>query len=118
MAEWTKARVTINESAPVVGRSAIEIAANPEVAWNVLTAIGRWPDWNPAVKSVPFEEGIDEGSEFRWKAGPGTIWSTIPERRCSVANRLDGLHLGNQGHPRAHARAARRRNVGQDGRVI
>ncbi len=77
MAEWTKARVTINESAPVVGRSAIEIAANPEVAWNVLTAIGRWPDWNPAVKSVPFEEGIDEGSEFRWKAGPGTIWSTI-----------------------------------------
>jgi Polyketide cyclase / dehydrase and lipid transport len=77
MAEWSKARMTINESAPVVGRSEIEIAADPKVAWNVLTAIGRWPDWNPAVKSVPFEEGIEEGSEFRWKAGPGSIWSTI-----------------------------------------
>lgn len=69
----------INEHAPVVGWSEVEIAAAPEVAWNVLTAIGRWPSWNPAVKSVTFEEGIDEGSEFRWKAGPGTITSTIQD---------------------------------------
>jgi uncharacterized protein YndB with AHSA1/START domain len=79
MAEWSKTRTTINENAPVIGRSEIEIAAAPEVAWNVLTAIARWPEWNPAVKSVPFEEGIDEGSEFRWKAGPGSIWSTIQD---------------------------------------
>jgi len=61
------------------------MAAAPDVAWNVLTAIGRWPSWNPAVTSVTFEEGIEEGSEFRWKAGPGTITSTIqhvdPPRR-------------------------------------
>ena len=69
----------INQHAPVVGSSEIEIAAALEVAWNVLTAIGRWPSWNPAVKSVSFEEGIDEGSEFSWKAGPGTITSTIQD---------------------------------------
>jgi Polyketide cyclase / dehydrase and lipid transport len=77
MADSTKGAKLINEKAPVVGWSEIEIEAAPEVAWNVLTAIGRWPDWNPAVKSVGFEEGIDEGSEFRWKAG------RTPSRRPS-----------------------------------
>jgi Polyketide cyclase / dehydrase and lipid transport len=79
MGDTPMGQTRINESAPVVGWSEIEIGAPPEVAWNVLTAIGRWPDWNPAVKSVGFEEGIDIGSEFRWKAGPGTIWSTIQD---------------------------------------
>ena len=67
----------INTSAPVVGSSEIEIAAAPEVAWDVLTDIDRWPSWNPAVKSVSLDGAIGEGSTFRWKAGPGTIKSTI-----------------------------------------
>lgn len=79
MVEETMSRSGINEQAPVIGSSEIEVAAAPEVAWNVLTAIGRWPSWNPAVKSISFEEGIGEGSEFRWKAGPGTITSTIQD---------------------------------------
>jgi uncharacterized protein YndB with AHSA1/START domain len=67
----------INEEAPIVGASEIEIAAPPEVAWEVLTAIERWPSWNPEVKAASIQGGIDEGTEFRWKAGPGTITSTI-----------------------------------------
>jgi hypothetical protein len=69
----------INQLAPVVGSSVIEIEAAPEVAWDVLTAIGRWPTWNPAVTSVSFGGEIGPGSAFRWKAGPGTITSTIQE---------------------------------------
>jgi uncharacterized protein YndB with AHSA1/START domain len=79
MSYSTKGSTMIKGDAPVKGWSEIEIAATPETAWNVLTAIGRWPEWNPGVRSVPFEEGIGEGSEFRWKAGPGSIWSTIEE---------------------------------------
>jgi uncharacterized protein YndB with AHSA1/START domain len=79
MVESTASVSEINERAPVVGRSEIEIAAAPEVAWDVLTAIDRWPSWNPAVKSVSVEGGIEEGSKFRWKAGPGTIKSTIKD---------------------------------------
>jgi hypothetical protein len=45
----------------------------------VLTAIGRWPNWNPAVTSVSFDGAIAPGSAFRWKAGPGTITSTIQD---------------------------------------
>jgi hypothetical protein len=67
----------INAQAPVVGACEIAIAAAPEAAWDVLTAIGEWPSWNPAITSVSFEGALDEGSEFRWKAGPGTITSTI-----------------------------------------
>jgi uncharacterized protein YndB with AHSA1/START domain len=67
----------INEEAPIVGRSEIEIDAAPEVVWDLLTAIDRWPSWNPDVKSMTMEGPPAEGSVFRWKAGPGTITSTI-----------------------------------------
>jgi hypothetical protein len=77
MAGDNRSRSEINQHAPVVGSSEIEIATAPEIAWDVLTAIGRWPSWNPAVTSVSFEGDIAPGSAFRWKAGPGTITSTI-----------------------------------------
>jgi uncharacterized protein YndB with AHSA1/START domain len=67
----------INERAPVVGASDIEIAAAPEAVWEVLTAFERWPSWNPQVKSLTMQGGVAPGSVFRWKAGPGTITSTI-----------------------------------------
>jgi uncharacterized protein YndB with AHSA1/START domain len=67
----------INERAPVVGTSEIEIAAPAETVWEVLTAFDRWPSWNPDVKSMSMQGGLAEGSVFRWKAGPGTITSTI-----------------------------------------
>ncbi len=63
--------------APVRGASEIEITAPPEVVWDVLTSIERWPSWNPSVKSVAMQGDLAEGSTFRWKAGPGTITSTI-----------------------------------------
>ena len=119
---WSSRRyaisVEINRLAPVVGSSEIEIAAAPEVAWDVLTAIGRWPSWNPTVTSVSFEGEIDPGSAFRWKAGPGTITSTIRGRRAAAPDRLDGHVVRNQGDPRAHLRAARRRDVGDDRGVL
>ena len=68
---------SINERAPVVGASEIEIAAAPEVVWDVLTAIDGWPSWNPDVKSVSIHDAVAPGAQFRWKAGPGTITSTI-----------------------------------------
>jgi hypothetical protein len=41
--------------APVSSRRAIEIAAPPEVVWEVLTGFGEWPQWNPDVKSMSYE---------------------------------------------------------------
>jgi hypothetical protein len=80
---------------PVVGRSELEIAAAPETVWEVLTAFERWPSWNPDVKSMAVEGPVASGSVFRWKAGPGTITSTIqhvePPREIAWTGRTLGL---------------------------
>src|SRR5215211_701801 len=65
--------------APVRSRREIEIAAPAEVVWEVLTDFDGWPQWNPDVKSMSWDGSLAPGSVFRWKAGPGTIVSTLEE---------------------------------------
>jgi hypothetical protein len=69
--------LTAHEEAPVSAAAEAEIAAPVATAWDVLTDIERWPVWNPDVKSVDLEGEVTTGSVFRWKAGPGTITSTV-----------------------------------------
>lgn len=85
----------INVQAPVVSSAEIEIAAPPEPVWEVLTDFERWPSWNPDVKSMSTHGDLAPGAQFRWKAGPGTITSTIrelePPRRVSWTGRTLGI---------------------------
>jgi hypothetical protein len=85
----------IDTNAPVISRAEIEIAAPPDVVWEVLTDFNRWPNWNAAVKSMSAPEPIEVGSVFRWKAGPGTITSTIqhlePHRLVAWSGRTMGI---------------------------
>jgi uncharacterized protein YndB with AHSA1/START domain len=67
----------IDPEAPVVSAHEIVIDAPIERVWDVLTAIDAWPAWNPDVKSVSIDGAVEQGSTFRWKAGPGTITSRI-----------------------------------------
>ena len=67
----------VSEDAPVLSVAEIEIGAPIEVVWDVLTGIDRWPTWNSDVKSVSIEGPAAAGMSFRWKAGPGTITSTV-----------------------------------------
>jgi hypothetical protein len=62
---------------PVKSTAEIQIAAPPQTVWDVLTRFENWPNWNPDVKSMSFEGPLGPGSTFRWKAGPGTIVSTL-----------------------------------------
>jgi uncharacterized protein YndB with AHSA1/START domain len=91
----SEATAGINESAPVVGRSEIEIAAPPDAVWEVLTAFERWPGWLRDVKSMAIEGPVAAGTVFRWKAGPGTITSTIQlvdrPRRIAWTGRTLGI---------------------------
>jgi hypothetical protein len=68
-----------DSGAPVRSRREIEIAASPEVVWDVLTRFEHWPDWNPQVKSMSLDGAVAPGAQFRWKAGPGTIVSTLED---------------------------------------
>lgn len=67
----------IDSTAPAVARSEIEIAAPAAIVWSVLADIARWPSWNPDVKSASLEGDLAEGATFSWKAGLGTIRSTL-----------------------------------------
>lgn len=66
-------------AAPVRSSRSIQVAAPPEVVWDVLTGFADWPKWNPDVKSMSFDGPLEPGSTFRWKSGPGTIVSTLEE---------------------------------------
>jgi hypothetical protein len=55
----------------------LDIHAASNVVWEVLTDFPRWPQWNPDVKSMSGPAAVSAGSEFRWRAGPATITSTI-----------------------------------------
>lgn len=66
-----------NRNAPVFSEGRIEVATSPEAVWDLLADIRAWPSWNPDVKEVSLEGEIAEGTVFRWKAGPGTITSTL-----------------------------------------
>ncbi len=65
------------KDAPVSATAKLEVGAPLETVWGVLTAIDDWPSWNPDVKSSALDGPVAPGSTFRWKAGPGTISSTI-----------------------------------------
>jgi uncharacterized protein YndB with AHSA1/START domain len=69
--------VEVNRNAPVVAATEIDVAASADAVWDVLTDIESWPRWNPDVKSMSLQGGLAKGSVFRWRAGPGTITSTI-----------------------------------------
>ena len=65
--------------ASVRSKREIEIAAPREVVWEVLTGFEQWPQWNPEVKSMSLKGPVEPGTEFRWKAGPATIVSTLEQ---------------------------------------
>jgi uncharacterized protein YndB with AHSA1/START domain len=69
--------MTVDVSAPVRASGSVEIAASPGTVWRILTAIDSWPAWNPDVTDARLEGPFAEGSTFSWKAGPGTITSTL-----------------------------------------
>jgi uncharacterized protein YndB with AHSA1/START domain len=88
--------------APVRSRREVEIAAPPEVVWDVLTHFEEWPQWNREVKSMSFDGPVAPGSEFRWKAGPGTIVSTLeqvePPRLISWRGRTMSIKAMHEWH--------------------
>jgi uncharacterized protein YndB with AHSA1/START domain len=67
----------IISDSPVVSAHEIVIDAPIDRVWEVLTAIDRWPAWNPDVKWVSMDGPVENGVSFRWKAGPGTITSLV-----------------------------------------
>jgi hypothetical protein len=69
----------IDERAPVIARAQVLVAADPPTVWRVLTDLERWPAWKPDVRSVALHGSLAPGTAFVWRAGPGTIRSTLQD---------------------------------------
>ncbi|AXV37819.1 MAG: polyketide cyclase [Methanobacterium sp. BRmetb2] len=69
--------IKINEDAPVIARSKIEINAEPERVWNLLSDINNWSKWNPDIETTSLKGNLEKGTGFRWKTSSGTITSTL-----------------------------------------
>jgi uncharacterized protein YndB with AHSA1/START domain len=67
----------INWDAPATAHGELQIDADPQTVFAVIAAIDQWPSWNPDVRSVTLQGPVQPGTVFRWKAGPGTITSTL-----------------------------------------
>lgn len=67
----------IDRAAPVVTHDEITIQAPIATVWDMLTDIDAWPEWNRDVRSARLHGPLEAGTEFTWKAGPGTIRSTL-----------------------------------------
>ena len=104
-------RVVDGSDAPVKSKGEIEIAAAPEIVWDVLTRFEQWPQWNPDVKSMSFDGPMASGSEFRWKSGPGTIVSTLervePPRAVSWRGRTMSIKAMHEWRLEPHAGGTR-----------
>jgi uncharacterized protein YndB with AHSA1/START domain len=85
----------INRDAPLWAREEVDIDAPIAVVWDVLTNVKDWARWNPAVQSAEMTGPVAPGTEFRWKAGPGTIESRMevvePPERLGWTGRTLGL---------------------------
>ncbi|UTB31498.1 MAG: SRPBCC family protein [Methanobacterium sp. ERen5] len=69
----------IKENVPVRAYAEVKINADPELVWNVLIDVKKWPTWNPDIKNVVMGQKFTVGSQFKWKSGPGTITSKLQE---------------------------------------
>ena len=67
----------INRNAPATADGALQINADPQTVFSVISAIDQWPSWNPDVKSVTLQGPVQPGTVFRWKSGPSSLISTL-----------------------------------------
>ena len=96
----------INQQAPVVGASEIEIAAAPEAVWAVVTEFERWPSWNPDVKSMGDARRCRRGIRVPLEGRARDDHVDHPSRRAAFPDRLDRQDAGHQRDPFLVVRAS------------
>jgi hypothetical protein len=67
----------INRSAPATAAGELQIDADPQTVFSVISGIDGWPSWNGDVESATLEGPLQPGTVFRWKSGPTKLVSTL-----------------------------------------
>lgn len=67
----------INENAPVKAKESIQIDADPEKVWKILSDINNWDKWNSDIKYAKLNGELKAGTTFNWNNGGNKIKSTL-----------------------------------------
>ena len=70
------------EEAPWFLHNRIDIAAPPEVVWDVLVTADAWPTWYEGASDVQLPDGatrLSDGMKFRWKTMGQSFTTTTKE---------------------------------------
>ncbi|WP_448955883.1 SRPBCC family protein [Labrys neptuniae] len=86
-------RLTINQDAPTLATTELEIAATPAAVWAVLADIEAWTGWMPEILSAGLDGPLAIGSTIHWEPFGQKVASRIvaiePERKL-IWNGTDG----------------------------
>jgi uncharacterized protein YndB with AHSA1/START domain len=69
--------VEIDRSAPATAEGQLQIAAPPDIVWEIIADVNAWPSWNADVKAARIEGPLVPGTVFRWKSGPSSLTSKL-----------------------------------------
>lgn len=67
----------VNRKAPVIANGSIEISASVDSVWHKLTQINDWPKWQKNVTEATLFGELEQGADFKWKAGGISFTSQI-----------------------------------------
>ena len=67
----------INMHAPVTCKKSIQIEANSQKVWSVLTNINEWANWQTDIRMPALQGPLQPNATFDWKTGGAKIHSTL-----------------------------------------
>lgn len=68
---------SINNNAPVKCSKTININANSEKVWQVMTNIDKWATWQTEISNPKLNGELKPKTTFDWKTGGAKIHSTL-----------------------------------------
>ena len=68
---------SIDLSAPVIARHAIDINAPLDIVWALHTDVNAWPQWQTDITAARLDGGFTEGASFTWTSFGFSVTSTI-----------------------------------------
>ena len=68
---------SIDLSAPVIARHAIDIAAPLDVVWALHTDVNAWPRWQTDITTARLDGGFTVGASFTWTSFGFSVTSPI-----------------------------------------
>lgn len=68
---------SIDLTAPVIARHAVEVAAPLDIVWALHTDVNAWPTWQTDITTARLDGGFTEGASFSWTTFGLRVTSTI-----------------------------------------